>query len=126
MIDVLIVDDHPVMRELLRQVLERYADVSIVAEAGYGEDAVSQATRFQPDVALVDVNLPTMSGIEATRLIKLGSPSTTIIGLTAGEPDEADMAILSAGAFAIISKADLTHRLHPAILAAVKSLKTAI
>lgn len=126
MIDVLIVDDHPVIRELLRGVLQRYADVSVVAEAGYGEDAVSLAIRFQPDVALIDVNLPTMSGIEATRLIKLQSPSIAIIGLTAGEPDETDMAILAAGAYTIISKADLIHRLHPAILKAVENLKPVI
>ena len=47
MIDVLIVDDHPVMRELLAQVVQRYPDLSLIAEAGYGEDAVSLATRLQ-------------------------------------------------------------------------------
>jgi DNA-binding NarL/FixJ family response regulator len=126
MIDVLIVDDHPVMRELLRQVVQRYPDLSLIAEAGYGEDAVSEATRLQPAVALVDVHLPMMSGIEATRLIKQESPSTAIIGLTASEPNDTDMAMLSAGASAVISKADLIHRLYPCILEAVKSLKTAI
>ena len=88
MIDVLIVDDHPVMRELLAQVVQRYPDLSLIAEAGYGEEAVSQATRLQPAVALVDVHLPTMSGIETTRLIKLRSPLTVIIGLTASEPND--------------------------------------
>ena len=67
-----------------------------------------------------------MSGIEATRLIKQQSPLTVIIGLTANEPNDSDMAMLSAGASAVISKADLTHRLYPAILEAVKSLKTAV
>ena len=126
MIDVLIVDDHPVMRELLRQVVERYPDLFLAGEAGYGEDAVSLAIQLQPAVALVDVHLPRMSGIETTRLIKLQSPLTVIIGLTANEPNDSDMAMLSAGASAVISKADLTHRLHPAILEAVKSLKTAV
>jgi len=126
MIDVLIVDDHPVMRELLRQILERYPDVSVVADAGLGEDAVSHATRFQPGVALIDVNLPTMSGIETTRMIKMRSPLTAIIGLTAGEPNDSDRTMISAGASVVISKADLVHCLYPAILEAVKGLKAAI
>ena len=111
MIDVLIVDDHPVMRELLRQVLEMYPDVCVVAEAVNGEEAVRQASRFQPAVAVVDIRLPTMSGIEAAKLIKLQSPCTAIIGLTAGEPTDSDMAMISAGAIAVIDKTDLVHRL---------------
>ena len=86
MINVLIVDDHPVMRELLRQVLEPYKDVMIVAEASNGEDAIAQAAQFHPAIAIVDIHLPTLNGIETSKLIKLKSPSTSIIGLTAGEP----------------------------------------
>lgn len=126
MIDILIVDDHPVMRELLRQVLEGYPDVSIAAEATTGEDAVGQATRLQPAVALVDIHLPTMSGIEATKQIKLRSPDTIVIGLTAGEPDSLDMRMTSAGASSVINKADVVRRLYPAILDAVRNLKAAI
>lgn len=125
MIDVLIVDDHPVMRELLRQVLETYPDVCVVAEAVNGEEAVKQASQFQPAVAVIDIRLPTMSGIEAAKLIKLQSPCTAIIGLTAGEPTDSDMAMMSAGAISVIDKTDLVHRLYPLILDAVK-LKTAI
>jgi DNA-binding NarL/FixJ family response regulator len=126
MIDVMLVDDHPVMRELLRQVLEPHKDVVIIAEAGNGEDAITQATQFHPAVAIVDIHLPTMDGIEASKLIKLRSPSTAIIGLTAGEPDYKDMAMISAGATTVINKADVLYSLYPAILDAVKNLKTAI
>ena len=126
MIHVLLVDDHPVMRELLRQVLESYKDVVIIAEAGNGEDAVAQATQLQPAVAIVDIHLPTMDGIEASKLIKLRSPSTAIVGLTAGEPDYKDMAMISAGATTVINKADVLYRLYPAILDAATNLKTAI
>ena len=126
MIDVLIVDDHPVMRELLRQILETYPDLSVVAEAVSGEDAVQQAARLRPDVALVDIHLPGMNGVEATKLMKLQSPCTAIIGLTAGEPDHRDMAMISAGATSVINKADVVYSLYPAIIEAVKSLKTAI
>lgn len=126
MINVLIVDDHPVMRELLRQVLETYPDVAIAAEATNGEDAVRQAARLQPAVAIVDIHLPMMNGIEATKQIKLRSPGTAVIGLTAGEPDERDMAMTSAGASFVINKADVVRSLYPAILDAVRNLKAAI
>ena len=75
MINVLIVDDHPVMRELLRQVLEVYPDVAIAAEAINGEDAVRQAAGLQPAAAIVDIHLPMMDGIEATKQIKLQRPA---------------------------------------------------
>jgi len=126
MIDVLIVDDHPVMRELLRQVLELYTDVMVVAEAESGEDAITQAMQFQPAIALVDIHLPTMNGIDACKIIKLRSPSTAVIGLTAGEPDYNDIAMISAGATTVINKADVLYRLYPAIIDAVKKVKTAI
>jgi DNA-binding NarL/FixJ family response regulator len=126
MIEVLIVDDHAVMRELLRQVLEGYPELAVVAEAVNGEDAVRQAIRCRPDVALVDVHLPTMSGIQASMLMKLQSPHTAIIGLTAGEPDQRDRAMIAAGASTVINKADVVHRLYPAILQAVKTLKPAL
>jgi DNA-binding NarL/FixJ family response regulator len=57
MSNILLVDDHPVMRALLRQVLEAYPDIVIVAEAEDGEEAVRLATKFQPDVAIIDLHL---------------------------------------------------------------------
>jgi DNA-binding NarL/FixJ family response regulator len=121
MIDVLIVDDHPVIRELLRQVLKAYADILVAAEAANGEDAVTQAAIFQPAIALVDVHLPTMSGIETARLIKINSPRTVVIGLTAGEPDDEDMAMIAAGASAMLNKADVVERLYPTIVKTLTS-----
>lgn len=126
MIQVLLVDDHPVMRDLLRQVLEVYPDVSIVAEAANGEEAIVQATRFRPAVAIVDVRMPTMNGIEATKKIRVQSPSTVVIGLTAGRPDHEDLEMISAGAIKVIDKADVVCSLYPAIVHAVNGLKTAI
>ena len=121
MIDVLIVDDHAVMRELLGQVLKSYADILVAAEVANGEDAVKQVTLFQPAIAFVDVHLPTMSGIETSKLIRINSPRTVVIGLTAGEPDQEDMGMIAAGASAVLNKADVVERLYPTI---VKSLKS--
>ena len=122
MIDVLIADDHPVIRELLRQVLEVYPDLSVVAEAVDGEDAVLQAARFRPAVVIVDIHMPRMSGMDTTKMIKLKSPSTVVIALTAGEPDHEDRAMIFAGASSVINKADVVYKLYPAILDAVRQL----
>ena len=70
--------------------------------------------------------LPTMSGVEATKRIRLQSPSTVVIGLTAGTPDHKDMAMISAGADQVIDKVDVVCRLYAAIVDAVSRLKTAI
>ena len=126
MIDVLLVDDHPVMRKLLRQVLEVYPDISIVAEASSGEDAVIQATQLQPAVAIIDIHMPTMSGVEAKKRIRLQSPSTVVIGLTAGELHYKDTDMISAGANKVLDKADVVCSLYPAIVDAVNRVKTAI
>lgn len=120
MIDVLIVDDHPVMRELLRQILKTYADILVAGEVANGEDAVTQVAVFQPAIALVDVHLPKMSGIQTARLIRINSPRTAVIGLTAGEPDPHDMEMIAAGASAVINKADVVGSLYPTILTTLK------
>ena len=119
MISVLLVDDHPLVRALLRQVLEGFKDIVIVAEAGDGEEAVNHAIRLQPTVALIDCHLPRLSGVEATKLIKLKSRYTTVIGLTAGELDGSELEMVSAGASAVVNKADVFQQLYPLILKAV-------
>jgi DNA-binding NarL/FixJ family response regulator len=120
MIDVLLVDDHPVMRQLLRELLESHDDLTIVGEAGNGEDAVTEVTKLQPSVVIVDITLPTMSGIQATELMKMRSPFSAIIGLTAGVQGHTEKAMLAAGAMAIIDKAEVFEALYPAILQAVR------
>lgn len=120
MIDVLLVDDHPVMRRLLREMVETYADLSIVGEAETGEDAVTQAATLRPSVVIIDVHLPTLNGIQATKLIRLQNPFTAVIGLTAGEPRPEETAMmLAAGAAALMNKAEVLQALYPSILEAV-------
>lgn len=123
-LQVLIVDDYPEMRHLIRDMLHAYPGISVIGEAGTGEDAVAEATRLRPTVIIIDFRLPTMSGIEATRLIKLQSPSTAVIGLTAGGvSSDTKKAMLDVGAAAVLDKEDLLDTLHPTIVEAVKGLK---
>jgi len=72
-VQVLIVDDYPEMRRLLRDILHPYSGISVIGKAGTGEDAVTEARRLRPTVVIIDFQLPTMSGIEAARLIKFES-----------------------------------------------------
>jgi DNA-binding NarL/FixJ family response regulator len=116
MITVLLVDDYPAMRQLLRDILERYSDIQVVGEAGTGEEGVAQITTLKPAVVIIDLQLPTMTGLEATALMKQERPSTTIIGLTAGATDAAKMAMREAGAATVLSKSDLLDTLYPAII----------
>ena len=116
MITVLLVDDYPAMRQLLRDILERYHDIRVIGEATTGEEAVVQAEALKPTVVVIDIQLPTMTGIEATTLIKRNCPPTTVIALTAGVSDFTETAMRNAGAATVLSKADLLNMLYPAII----------
>ncbi len=123
MITVLLVDDDPVMRQLLRDILDRYPDIHIVGEAENGEDAVALTMTLTPAVVIMDFNLPTMSGVKATTSIKLKSPSTAIIGLTASAPSDTEYAMVGAGAAAVLNKGEMVGVLHPIILQAIPKAK---
>jgi DNA-binding NarL/FixJ family response regulator len=84
-IRILIVDDHPVTREGLHAALDLANDVVIVGEADSGEDAVQKAGTLTPDIVFMDVRMPGMSGIEATKAIRQTSPSTKVILFTVDE-----------------------------------------
>lgn len=84
-IRVLIVDDHPVTREGLHAALDLAEDVVVVGEADSGEDAVEKASELIPDIVFMDVRMPGMSGIEATRAIRQASPETRVILFTVDE-----------------------------------------
>src|SRR5689334_20998686 len=74
MIRVLLVDDYPIVRHLVRESLERHSDIHVIGEADTGEEAVAQADTLKPAVVVIDMQLPSMSGIQATTLIKRNSP----------------------------------------------------
>jgi two-component system, NarL family, response regulator LiaR len=104
MIRVLIADDHAMVREGTRQILEREADLTVVAEAADGEEAVQLADTFRPDVAIIDIAMPKLNGIEATRQIKALFPSMAVMILTAYDDDEFVYSFLDAGAAGYLLK----------------------
>lgn len=103
-IKVLLAEDHALVREGTRQLLEREEDIQVVAEAGDGEEAVRLAVRTKPDVALVDIAMPKLNGIEATKKIKELSPDTAVLILTAYDDDQYVFALLEAGAAGYLLK----------------------
>jgi DNA-binding NarL/FixJ family response regulator len=95
---VLIADDHPLFREGMRGRLDRVADVAVVGEAASGDEAVELAHKLEPDVILMDIKMPGLNGIEATREIQRASPRVGILMLTMFEDDDSVFAAMRAGA----------------------------
>ena len=101
---ILLADDHTVVRQGLRKVLEERPDWVVVAEAGNGRDAVKQAEELKPDVAILDVAMPLLNGIEATRQIVKRSPGTRVLVLTMHADEAYVNQILKAGATGYLLK----------------------
>lgn len=106
-IRTLIADDHPHFREGLRALLLSAPDVEVIGEAKDGEEAVRLATRLQPDVILMDLNMPGVGGIEATRRILHTSPHISILVISMYEDDDSVFAALKAGARGYLLKGAL-------------------
>ncbi len=103
-VQVLIVDDHPLFRRGIRLSLEAEHDVLVVGEAGDGQAAIQQIDRLQPDVVLIDVNMPLLSGMEVTRSVKRRHPQIGVIILTMHEDDEQLFHAIRVGASAYCTK----------------------
>lgn len=103
-ISVVIVDDHEVVREGVRAFLDAQADITVVGEAASGEEAVLLTQDFIPDVILMDLVMPEMGGVEATRRLKAISPRTQIVVLTSYHQDEHIFPAIQAGAISYILK----------------------
>lgn len=109
-VDVVIVDDQPPFRDVARTLVSLLAGWRVVAEAETGEDAVTAVGRVRPRVVLMDINLPGISGIEATRQILAASPQVRVVLLSTYAADDLPADALSCGATAYIRKEDLTPR----------------
>ena len=103
-IKVMLVEDHVLVREGTREMLDREEDLCVVAEAGDGEEAVQLAAERHPDIIIMDIAMPKLDGIEATRQIKAANPTTSILVLTAYDDDQYVFAFLEAGAAGYLLK----------------------
>src|SRR5579871_4383792 len=103
-IRILLVDDHALVREGTRRLLETESDVAVVAEASSGEEAIELARRLLPDIAVMDISMPGIDGIEATRAIKKECHETAVLVLSAYDDEPYLMALLEAGAAGFLLK----------------------
>ncbi len=103
-ITVLLVDDHEMVRRGVRAFLETQPDITVVAEAESGEEAVRLAVEHAPDVALMDLIMPGMDGVEATRRLTTRSPRTSVVMLTSYHDDEHVFPAIRAGALSYVLK----------------------
>src|SRR5918912_2390788 len=104
MIRVLIADDHPVFRDGMRGMLEAAEDMEVVGEATSGTEAVGRASELAPDVVLMDLKMPGLNGVEATRSIVQSVPGTYVLVITMFEDDSSVFAAMRAGARGYVLK----------------------
>ena len=117
---VLLVDDHVMLRQGLRAVLETYPDMEVVGEAGNGEEAVTLAAQLRPSAVLMDINMPGMNGIEATKTIMLQQPEAIIVGLSVNATETSQEAMSRAGALELFTKEVAIEQIYEAIQKAMR------
>jgi NarL family two-component system response regulator LiaR len=116
-IRVLLAEDHVMVREGTREFIKREADMEVVGEAGDGEEAVKLAKELKPDVVVMDIAMPKLNGVEATKQIKALNPSIAVLILTAYDYDQYIFALLEAGAAGYLLKGVRVNELIDAIRA---------
>ena len=114
-IKVLLAEDHVVVRESIRQALERESNIKVVGEANNGIEAVEMALQLKPDIILMDISMPKLNGIEATKKIKASSPGAIILILTAYDYEQYIFSLLEVGAAGYLLKDVSSHELITAI-----------
>jgi len=112
---VLLVDDHAILREGIKALLEKQKNIEVVAEASNGREAVSKVVQFRPDVVVLDISMPLMDGLEATRQMKRESPDVKILVLTMHDDEEYFFQLLRAGASGYVTKRAVSRDLVSAI-----------
>src|SRR5258708_22536903 len=120
LIKILLVDDQPLFREGLRTLLSVQSDFQIVGEAGNGEEAIKLARTLQPAVVLMDLQMPVLDGVSATRLLKAEQPECRVIVLTTFDDDENVFDGLRAGAVGYLLKDASSEKLCEAIRLAAR------
>ena len=117
LIRVVLADDHAVVRKGIKEFLEEEGDIVVVAEAADGAEAVDLIAEHQPDVAVLDIQMPNMTGVEATRRIKARWPEVKVLVLTAYDDDPYIFALLQAGANGYVLKTASSEELLQAVRA---------
>jgi len=113
---LLIVDDHAMVREGLKNTLQSYPNIDIVGEASNGEEAILIIPQLKPTVVVMDIVMPKLDGIAATRMLKTLYPKIAVVGFSAHAKSYEINAMLEAGAFEVISKDKAAPDLYEAIL----------
>jgi DNA-binding NarL/FixJ family response regulator len=103
-IRVLLADDHTILRDGIRSLLEDQQDIEVIGEAEDGQTAVKMATQLDPDIVIMDIAMPLLNGLEATRHIRRDSPQVKVLILTMHENEEYIRQVLAAGAFGYVLK----------------------
>jgi DNA-binding NarL/FixJ family response regulator len=117
---VLIADDHTLFREGLAALISRWSDFELVGSAGDGHEAVRLSRRLQPQLVLMDVRMPVLGGVEATRQIRVGQPATKVVMLTMSTLGEDVFEALRNGAHGFLSKDEPPERLHDFLVDVLK------
>src|SRR6476660_395985 len=112
---ILVADDHEIVRRGLVSLIKGHPDWEVCAEAGNGRQAVEQAKESKPDIAILDIGMPVLNGLEATRQILRDNPATRVLILTITDTDQAVQAVLDAGARGFLLKSDAARDLVTAV-----------
>ena len=122
-IRILVVDDYPLIRQGTRCILEVHPSIEVVGEASDGEQAVECVAKVQPTVVVMDIVMPKMDGIAATRLIKTQYPQIAVVGLTRELKDYMSYSMKKAGASEVVDKKNAVVELYDAIERAVADIR---
>jgi DNA-binding NarL/FixJ family response regulator len=115
MLHILLADDHDIVRRGLKDLLEQHMGWQVCAEASNGRDAVDLALQHRPHVAVIDLSMPELNGLEATRRIRQSLPETEVLIFTMHESEELIREVLVAGARGYLLKSDAVRQLIPAV-----------
>jgi two-component system invasion response regulator UvrY len=123
MISIILVDDHEIVRTGLKLIIEKMTGIEIIAEADDGEKAITAVKKYKPTIVIMDVNMPVISGIEATRRISQHLPETKVIILTIHAETPFPAQLLEAGASGYLTKGCAATELEKAIHSVAKNIK---
>jgi DNA-binding NarL/FixJ family response regulator len=115
MISVLLADDHEIVRAGLKRVLEEAGDIKVITEAADGSEALRKFKTVQPDVAIVDISMPAMDGIDTCKQIIASCPDAKVLILTMHPEEQYALRLFKAGALGYITKGSSTRELHEAV-----------